>query len=146
MSCIQIFCLVCLLPSLIVYISSWISFLPICIFFKSCLFGIYFPFFYFTSSSYLLYYSCISLMHSTHTQTANTAAILCLFASNGNIFRVTSHLCGEFIGPWSKQSRGWWFETLPRPLWRHINGCGLLPDIHIRFPKVFLFGWMLFLC
>ena len=21
----------------------------------------------------------------------------------------------------SKQSRGWWFETLPRPLWRHSN-------------------------
>ena len=22
----------------------------------------------------------------------------------------------------SKQSRGWWFETLPHPLWRHTNG------------------------
>ena len=22
----------------------------------------------------------------------------------------------------SKQSRGWWFETLSRPLWRHRNG------------------------
>ena len=22
----------------------------------------------------------------------------------------------------SKQSWGWWFETLPRPLWRHSNG------------------------
>ena len=22
----------------------------------------------------------------------------------------------------SKQSRGWWFETLSRPLWRHCNG------------------------
>ena len=21
----------------------------------------------------------------------------------------------------SKQSGGWWFETLPRPLWRHSN-------------------------
>ena len=60
-------------------------------------------------------------------------------SSNGNIFRVTGHLCGEFTGPrwipctkasdaelwcflWSassKQSWGWWFETLPRPLWRH---------------------------
>ena len=63
-------------------------------------------------------------------------------SSNGNIFRVTGHLCGEFTGPrwtprtkasdaelwcflWSalsKQSRRWWFETLPRPLWRHSNG------------------------
>ena len=22
----------------------------------------------------------------------------------------------------SKQSRGWWFDTLSRPLWRHCNG------------------------
>ena len=66
-------------------------------------------------------------------------------SSNGNIFRVTGHLCGEFIGPGgfptqrpvtrsfdvffhlrlnkrlSKQSWGWWFETLSRPLWRHCN-------------------------
>ena len=67
-------------------------------------------------------------------------------SSNGNIFRVTGHLCGEFTGPrwiphtkasdaelWcyfdlrpnkrlGKQSRGWWFETLSPPLWRHRNG------------------------
>ena len=67
-------------------------------------------------------------------------------SSNGNIFRVTGHLCGEFTGPrwiphtkasdaelWdvifdlplnkrlSKQSWGWWLETLSRPLWRHRN-------------------------
>ena len=73
-------------------------------------------------------------------------------SSNGNIFRVTGHLCGEFTGPvtgefptqrpvtrsfdvffdrrlnkWlSKQSWGWWFETLSRPLWRHCN------DTHSR--------------
>ena len=59
---------------------------------------------------------------------------------NGNIFRVTGHLCGEFTGPgefptqrpetrsfdvffdlFSKQSWGWWFETQSRPLWRHCN-------------------------
>ena len=55
-------------------------------------------------------------------------------SSNGNIFRVTGHLCGEFTDPrWirfdvffdlrlnkrlSKQSWGWWFETLSCPLWR----------------------------
>ena len=64
-------------------------------------------------------------------------------SSNGNIFRVTGHLCGEFTGlRWiprtkasdaelwcflwcarlSKHSRGWWFETLSHPLWRHRNG------------------------
>ena len=66
-------------------------------------------------------------------------------SSNGNIFRVTGHLCGEFTGPgefpWqrpvtrsfnvfldlcpnkrlSKQSWGWWFETPLSPLWRHCN-------------------------
>ena len=66
-------------------------------------------------------------------------------SSNGSIFRVTGHLCGEFTGPrWiprtkardaelffdlrlkkplSKQWTGWWFETLSRPLWRHCNVC-----------------------
>ena len=62
---------------------------------------------------------------------------------NANIFRVTGPLCGEFTGHrWipaqrpvtrsfdvffdlrlikrlSTQSRGWWFETPSRPLWRH---------------------------
>ena len=64
-------------------------------------------------------------------------------SSNGNIFRVTAHLCGEFTGEFlsqrpvtrsfdvffdlqlnkqlSKQSSGWWFETLLRPLRRHCN-------------------------
>ena len=66
-------------------------------------------------------------------------------SSNGNIFRVSGPLCGEFTGPrwiprtkaseaelWcflglrlnkrlSKQSWCWWFETLPRPLWRQRN-------------------------
>ena len=65
-------------------------------------------------------------------------------SSNGNIFRVTGHLCGEFSDEFpaqravtrsfdvffdlrlnkrmSKQSRGWWFETLSCPLWRCRNG------------------------
>ena len=66
-------------------------------------------------------------------------------SSNENIFRVTGHLCGESTGPGefparrpvtrsfdvffdlrlnnrlSKQSWGWWFETLSSPLWRHCN-------------------------
>ena len=29
----------------------------------------------------------------------------------------------------SKQSWGWWFETLLRPLWRHNNGCSGLRSI-----------------
>ena len=84
-------------------------------------------------------------------------------SSNGNIFRVTGHLCGEFTGPGefptqrpvtrsfdvyfdlrpnkrlSKQSLGWWFETLSPPLWRHRNGKsgkhgggGILPINSVR--------------
>ena len=67
-------------------------------------------------------------------------------SSNGNIFRVTGHLSGEFTGPgefptqrpvtWSfdvffdlrlnkrlsKQPWGWWFETPSWSLWCHCNG------------------------
>ena len=67
-------------------------------------------------------------------------------SSNGNIFRVTGPLRGEFTGPGefpaqrpvprsfdvffdlslnkrlSKQPWGWWFETPPRSLWRQCNG------------------------
>ena len=66
-------------------------------------------------------------------------------SSNGNIFRVTGPLCGEFTGPGefpaqrpvtrsynvffhqrlnkrlSKQPWGWWFETPGWSLWRHRN-------------------------
>ena len=66
-------------------------------------------------------------------------------SSNGNIFRVTGPLCGEFTGPGefpaqrpvtrsfdvffdlcpnkrlSKQPWGWWFETTSWSLWRHCN-------------------------
>ena len=31
----------------------------------------------------------------------------------------------------SKQSRGWWFETLSRPLWHHWNGDRLLSSIYL---------------
>ena len=60
-------------------------------------------------------------------------------SSNGNIFRVTDHLCGEFTVKqtsdaelwcflWSapeltEQSWGWWFETLWCSLWRHCHFC-----------------------
>ena len=75
------------------------------------------------------------LQSSLHTYTIE---IFMITSSNGNIFRVTGHLCGEFTGPpvtrsfdvffdlclnkrLSKQSWDWWFETLSGPLWRHRN-------------------------
>ena len=69
-------------------------------------------------------------------------------SSNGNIFRVTGPLCGEFTAqksvtrsfdvffdlrlnkPLSKHSWGWWFETLSRPLWRHCNNNEYIPCYH----------------
>ena len=69
-----------------------------------------------------------------------------MMSSNGNIFRVTGPLCGEFSGPGefptqrpvtqsfdvffdlrlnkrlSKQPWGWWFEAPSWSLWRHRNG------------------------
>ena len=74
-------------------------------------------------------------------------------SSNGNIFRVTGPLCGEFTGPGefptqrpvtrsfdvffdmrlnkrlSKQPWGWWFETLSWSLWRHCNAETSLPRL-----------------
>ena len=68
-------------------------------------------------------------------------------SSNGNIFRVTGLLCGEFTGPGefpaqrpvtrsfgvffdmrlnkrlSKQPSGWWFETPSWSSWRQCNEC-----------------------
>ena len=75
-------------------------------------------------------------------------------SSNGNIFRVTGPLCGEFTGPGefptqrsvtrsfdvffdlrlnkrlNKQPQGWWFETPVWSLWRHRNvGMGRSIDL-----------------
>ena len=74
-------------------------------------------------------------------------------SSNGNIFRVTCLLCGEFTCPgefpakrpvtWSfddffdlrpnkrlsKQPWGWWFETPSWSLWRQCNGVRVLGGI-----------------
>ena len=74
-------------------------------------------------------------------------ALHTMTSSNGNIFRVTGPLCGEFTGPGefpaqkpvtrsfdvffdlrpnkrlSKQPWGWWFETTSRSLWRQCNEC-----------------------
>ena len=83
-------------------------------------------------------------------------------SSNGNIFRVTGPLCGEFTGPGefptqrpvtrsfdvsldlrlnkrlNKHSRGWWFETLSRPFWRHRNviSAALLPKCLSNFRTI----------
>ena len=87
------------------------------------------------------------LFHIFHTMSQSYVCMMT--SSNGNIFRVTGPLCGEFTGParpgefptqrpvtrsfdvffdlrlnkrLSKQLRGWWFETQSWSLWRHCNG------------------------
>ena len=84
-------------------------------------------------------------------------------SSNGNIFRVTGPLCGEFTGPGefptqrpvtrsfdvsfdlrlnkrlSKQPRGWWFETPSWSFWRHCNDMVGCPSvIQLITEKIFL--------
>ena len=84
---------------------------------------------------------------SPHTIPVIGKAFPChmMTSSNGNIFRVTGPLCGEFTGPGefptqrpvtrsfdvlfdlrlnkrlSKQPWGWWFETPSWSLWRQCN-------------------------
>ena len=82
-------------------------------------------------------------------------------SSNGNIFRVTDHLCGEFTGHrWfptqrpvtrsfdvffgvrlnkrlGKQSWSWWFETPSRSLWRHSNNKKIRNYIILKLNSVY---------
>ena len=86
-------------------------------------------------------FSALLVLHAGNPLVTNNM----MTSSNGNIFRVTGPLCGEFTGPGefptqrpvtrifdvffdlglnkrlNKQSWGWWFETLSRPFWRHRN-------------------------
>ena len=77
-------------------------------------------------------------------------------SSNGNIFRVTGHLCREFTSPrriprtkafdvffdlrlnkrLSKQWQGWCFETPSCPLWRHCNVNTVKKWNNLSMPKL----------
>ena len=101
--------------------------------------------------------NCIHIEHA--------CSIFMMTSSNGNIFRVTGHLCGEFTVPGefctqrpvtrsfdvyfdlrpnkrlSKQWWGWWFDTQSCPLWRHCNGSLIYLDLTvlaIAFPVIWL--------
>ena len=86
-------------------------------------------------------------------------------SSNGNIFRVTGPLCGEFTGPgefpaqrpvtWnfdvffslhpnkrlSKPPWGWWFETPSWSLWRQCNVAAILQTFWNAFTSMSM--WLL---
>ena len=97
-----------------------------------------------------LYNYLFQLYHSIRNVFSTLKILLCssnmldwqsmMASSNGNIFLVSGPLVsGEFPAQrtvtqsfdvffdlclnkcLSKQSRGWWFETLASPLWRHCN-------------------------
>ena len=106
--------------------------------------------------SLLIHFSSLVLTHQyfANSQETLTLVFTMMTSSNGNIFRVTGHLCGEFTGPrwiprtkasdaelwcflWSarnkrlsKQGWSWWFETLSCSLWRHRND--LSPELLLR--------------
>ena len=97
-----------------------------------------------TESSLKLRHGWLITFHMIDAMTPPCSVDM-MTSSNGNIFRVTGPLCGEFTGPGefpaqrpvtrsfdvffdlrlnkrlSKQSRGWWFETPSWSLWRHCN-------------------------
>ena len=86
-----------------------------------------------------------SVKHNSPEKYVAICMSILMTSSNGNIFRVTGHLCGEFTGhrwiphQWpvarnfdvffdlrlkkrlSKQPWGWWFDTPSCSLWRHCN-------------------------
>ena len=90
----------------------------------------------------LFFMWCFNILR---THEASTMANCGYRRENGNIFRVTGPLCGEFTvtsefpsqrpvtrscdvffhlrpnKPLGKQSWGWWFETPSCSLWRHCN-------------------------
>ena len=102
--------------------------------------------------------------HSYKPILHNETVCTMMTSSDGNIFRVTGHVCGEFTGhrliprtkaidaelwcffdlrlnKWlSKQHWGWWFETLSRPLWRQ---CNVLDGISWTSLYYLLWGYLL---
>ena len=92
-----------------------------------------------------------------------TKLINMMTSSNGNIFRVTGPLCGEFTGPGefltqrpvsrsfdvffdlrlnkrlSKQPWGWWFQTPSWSLWRQCNVVQIIPEVDHAY--VWGFDW-----
>ena len=94
---------------------------------------------------YLVKTKAAQMVQRKATKVDTIHLIFMMTSSNGNIFRVTGHLCGEFTDPGefhtqrpvtrsfdvyfdlrpnkrlSKQLWGWWFETHRRSLWRHRN-------------------------
>ena len=105
---------------------------------------------YFSYHWFVLYFS-LNVMYISKGFWSVFVPAFMMTSSNGNIFRVTGPLCGEFTGPGefptqrpvtrsfdvffdlrlnkrlSKQWWDWWFETLSRSFWRHCDVLGDKP-------------------
>ena len=92
-----------------------------------------------------LFWKCHYSLLQNIVRLLSTSFFHMMTSSNGNIFRVTGPLCGEFTGPGefptqrpvtrsfdiffdlrlnkrlSKQPWGWWFDTSSCSLWRQCN-------------------------
>ena len=95
---------------------------------------------------------CVTVLTSSIYITHPLNGFIMMTSSNGNIFRVTGPLCGEFPTQrpvtrsfdvlfdlrlnkrLSKQPWGWWFETPSWSLWRHRNDCPHLIDCGLTKP------------
>ena len=104
----------------------------------------------------------IKCLYGIFSKLRDTRLVLIMMtSSNGNLFRVTGPLCGEFIGPGafpaqrpvtrsfdvsfdlrlnkrlSKQPWGWWFEMISSSLWRHCNAlyCPVFSDLCFVWPN-----------
>ena len=112
----------------------------------------------FWSSCYAIRFGSVTkakqneIVHILHRVCPSSQSILMTFgctmmtSSNGNIFRVTGQRWIPRTRPvarsvdvffdvrlnrWlSKQSWGWWLETLSRPLWRHCNAVHVSHTLH----------------
>ena len=102
-----------------------------------------------TSWRIICYYWTYQLRYCGHPKYMHDHCPIMMTSSNGNVFRVTGPLCGEFTVPgefpsqrpvtqsfdvffhlglnkrFSKQSWGWWFEKPSWSLWRHCNDTNL---------------------
>ena len=60
-----------------------------------------------TKPSWMLVHGCVVISHCCYTWIE-----FMMTSSNGNTFRVTGHLCGEFIGPGEFPHKGQWRGAL----------------------------------
>ena len=112
-----------------------------------------------------IFHFCLGCYCGGYSQNgrSNLSSFFMMTSSNGNIFHVTGHLCGEFTTQrpvtWSfdvsfdlrlnkrlsKQSWSWWFETPSHPLWHHCNVISLwnLNALPLKQSQIIYFSYQI---